>query len=476
MATTKRQNKILNIAMIALAAVIVVAGVIVFMLIRGGQGEPSSYIVSEKTGYVNIERAGINYALDKGTALQDGDVVETLDGSEVGVKGPGDSALFLADASKMQVRATDSTPSQALMDLVGGCMFIDAQSADIPVELAGSGLSWKANDAVFVSDVRKNAVTVQVLSGDVTFDDGSIVHMGESRICILKQEEASGQSQSAAASSSSATANASKNQTDSTSKLTLGSMDAFALEHALDAIASGRTLVFSEDQIKGEQERRETERRQLAEQAAAASKASEAAKSESSASAQDAAEEPEDAEVQDDNPDETDEDEAVSQDEYPEDEYVDEEPADEADEPSDDEEAVEVDETYTCTIQIRCDTILNNKDNLAEGKCKYVPKNGILLRSTQVTFTEGESAFDVLQRACGEYGIALEYSYAPVYGSYYVEGIGNLYEFDCGDESGWMYKVNGWFPNYGCSEYPLSDGDAIEFCYTCNGLGEDVGA
>jgi hypothetical protein len=41
---------------------------------------------------------------------------------------------------------------------------------------------------------------------------------------------------------------------------------------------------------------------------------------------------------------------------------------------------------------------------------------------------------------------------------------------------GWMYKVNGWFPNYGCSSYTLKDGDTIVWCYTCNGLGEDVGA
>ena len=39
-----------------------------------------------------------------------------------------------------------------------------------------------------------------------------------------------------------------------------------------------------------------------------------------------------------------------------------------------------------------------------------------------------------------------------------------------------MYKVNGWFPNYGCSSYTVSDGDNIVFCYTCNGLGADVGA
>ena len=39
-----------------------------------------------------------------------------------------------------------------------------------------------------------------------------------------------------------------------------------------------------------------------------------------------------------------------------------------------------------------------------------------------------------------------------------------------------MYKVNGWFPNYGCSSYYLRDGDVIVWCYTCEGLGTDVGA
>ena len=60
--------------------------------------------------------------------------------------------------------------------------------------------------------------------------------------------------------------------------------------------------------------------------------------------------------------------------------------------------------------------------------------------------------------------------------SYYVEGINNLYEFDCGEQSGWMYAVNGWYPNYGCSAYTLSDGDVIGWAYTCNGYGADLGA
>lgn len=62
----------------------------------------------------------------------------------------------------------------------------------------------------------------------------------------------------------------------------------------------------------------------------------------------------------------------------------------------------------------------------------------------------------------------------PIYNSAYIEGIGNLYEFDCGELSGWMYKVNGWFPNYGCSRYRLKSGDRVEWVYTCD-LGRDVG-
>ena len=82
--------------------------------------------------------------------------------------------------------------------------------------------------------------------------------------------------------------------------------------------------------------------------------------------------------------------------------------------------------------------------------------------------------FDVLQRVCKEKGIHLESSWTPIYNSAYIEGIHNLYEFDCGALSGWMYRVNGWYPNYGCSRYQLQDGDVVEWRYTCD-LGNDVG-
>ena len=133
-------------------------------------------------------------------------------------------------------------------------------------------------------------------------------------------------------------------------------------------------------------------------------------------------------------------------------------------------------EKLTCTITIRCDTILDNTDNLDPSKAPYVPDSGVILREITVDFEEGETVFDVLNRVCKQYNIPIEYSWTPMYDSYYIEGINNLYEFDCGSESGWMYKVNGWFPNYGCSSYYLTGGEEIVWCYTCNGLGEDVGA
>ena len=129
-----------------------------------------------------------------------------------------------------------------------------------------------------------------------------------------------------------------------------------------------------------------------------------------------------------------------------------------------------------CTITIRCDTILENLQALEEAKKPYVPEDGVILPVITVEYTPGETVFDVLQRVCTEAQLQIEYSWTPLYDSYYIEGINHLYEFDCGFESGWMYKVNGWFPNYGCSAYELKGGEEIVWAFTCVGLGTDLGA
>ena len=130
--------------------------------------------------------------------------------------------------------------------------------------------------------------------------------------------------------------------------------------------------------------------------------------------------------------------------------------------------------SYTCTFSIECFTVLNNLDDLNPDKLDAVPSSGVILSRQTVTFYAGESVYDVLQRVCKENGIHMEASWTPIYNSAYVEGIHNLYEFDCGTGSGWMYRVNGWYPNYGCSRYQLAQGDHVEWRYTCD-LGADIG-
>ncbi len=132
------------------------------------------------------------------------------------------------------------------------------------------------------------------------------------------------------------------------------------------------------------------------------------------------------------------------------------------------------DTELTCTFSISCATILDNIGDLDKNKLELVPNNGWILKPTKVTFNEGESVYDVLVRVCKDNKIHMEASWTPIYNSAYVEGINNLYEFDCGSLSGWMYSVNDWFPNYGCSRYELKQGDVVEWKYTCN-LGYDVG-
>ena len=129
---------------------------------------------------------------------------------------------------------------------------------------------------------------------------------------------------------------------------------------------------------------------------------------------------------------------------------------------------------YTVTLSVRCDTILDNMHLLDESKHGLVPSDGVIFPATTVTFSDGESVFDILKRTMQENKIHLEFVNTPVFDSAYIEGINNLYELDVGELSGWTYKVNDVFPGVGCSQYILKDGDVIEVVYTCN-LGKDVG-
>lgn len=137
-------------------------------------------------------------------------------------------------------------------------------------------------------------------------------------------------------------------------------------------------------------------------------------------------------------------------------------------------------------FSINCSTILSNMESVKEEYKKYVPKNGIIVDGEKnekvkdkkylvVQLKKGETVFSLLQYVTRLYNIQMEYKWTGQFGSNYVQGIGHLYEFDCGELSGWMYSVNGKYAQYGCSKCKLKSGDAVEWAYTCD-LGRDLGA
>lgn len=137
-------------------------------------------------------------------------------------------------------------------------------------------------------------------------------------------------------------------------------------------------------------------------------------------------------------------------------------------------EQAEITETkLTCTLEIRCDKLIGNAD-LDPDKVELIPEDGVLFAAVEVEFFEGESVFNVLQRTLKQNKQHLEFAQSPLYNSAYIEGICNLYQFDCGSLSGWMYRVNDWYPNYGCSQYVVQAGDVIVWDFTCD-LGADLG-
>lgn len=126
----------------------------------------------------------------------------------------------------------------------------------------------------------------------------------------------------------------------------------------------------------------------------------------------------------------------------------------------------------TVTITIRCDTAVNNGMHLESKWAGIVPASGVILPVTTVEVKEGDTVFDVLAFVCEKYKIHMSYRGGTSSGCY-VEGINNLYEFDGGRWSGWMYCVNDWYPNYGCGVYYVKAGEVIEWNYTCD-LGCDL--
>lgn len=134
------------------------------------------------------------------------------------------------------------------------------------------------------------------------------------------------------------------------------------------------------------------------------------------------------------------------------------------------------DTSETVYLTIRSDAVLKRLDKISPELLPYIEQDGVILERSEYVLRPGDTAFDILNRATRHHKIQMEYQGADmnIYNSIYVQGIQYLYEFSCGPLSGWMYNVNGEFPNYGVSQYELTDGDEVAFLYTCE-LGKDIG-
>ncbi len=114
-------------------------------------------------------------------------------------------------------------------------------------------------------------------------------------------------------------------------------------------------------------------------------------------------------------------------------------------------------------LSIRCDTVA--------GRAEHIPDDGIILDAVEVEIAEGDTVYSVLLDAAKKYQLHVENDGSD--SSVYISGINYLYELDYGDLSGWTYWVNGEQGSVGASEQVLSDGDTVEWRYTCE-LGEDL--
>lgn len=81
--------------------------------------------------------------------------------------------------------------------------------------------------------------------------------------------------------------------------------------------------------------------------------------------------------------------------------------------------------------------------------------------SKSYTLEEGDSytAYDLLSMLCEDKGWDLDGD------SNYVSGINGLSEFDCGEQSGWMYSVGGKYPNVPAGDYEVEKGKTVKWTY-----------
>ncbi len=429
-----KKRKILNALMVLTIVLIAVCGGMTVKTLKGSAGLKSKIRVEDKLGIVTVERNGIAYEVEEGSEARIGDYFRSKKCAQICLEGE-EAAVVLAESSELKVEEEG-------LYLHKGEVFVESHDTKNLITLRTRQSELKAKNTVFTVSAQSGSQIIYVYSGEVIVEDENI--KAGNKISIVEQS-------------------------DGSLKKEVTSFAATALNDAqielLQKCEITETFCFSEQELKQVIDVRKEEKMKAHQaQLLLADASKEALKKEEKAYEKALA----DAEKEQIT--------TVSND-IPSNEIASATSTEDTFTTSDYESYIdyEEDDTKYVTIEIRCDTILNNMQNLTPGKDGYVPGSGTILSTSKIEFEDGETVFEVLKRACDRAGIQVEYRWTPMYESYYIEGINYLYEFDCGNESGWMYKVNGWFPNYGCSSYVLEEGDTIVWSYTCNGLGRDLG-
>lgn len=445
------------------------------------------FVVEEQTGNASIQRSGISYALKSGTILQGGDRIETLKNSRLRFgRQKSDHTINVNENTLFSV---DHCSESALsIQLMRGEFYIEkgGDKSSFDIQFGHNRVRERKEKAVFTLDVQEGSQTICILKGSVSVENSSktIVVSSGHCYCNVKGKD--------------------EQETASVTVLSPSTLNDFFLKQTLFTSEHGN-VCFTTEQIRRIQKERKQEKTS-ANEALLTIRKDKAGKQEKVSGIQKETvkdqkestgekystlppviqeQNPDNqsgktvnsqhkknssskkSELEKDNPKSSSTPATTSKKPQP-------NGSDNKKEEPEQQEPKSDMKVYTCTISISCNSILEHMENLKRGKGSYVPEDGCVLETTKVEFEEGETVYDVLKRVCDTLHIQMEASYTPLYKSYYVEGIHNLYEFDCGAQSGWMYKVNGWYPNYGCSSYELKDGDSIAWNYTCEGLGEDL--
>lgn len=420
---------------------------------------PLSLTAKSITGKALVERGGLSFALEEGETLRAEDAV-TLQGK--GTLTVSNETLTLTFGNKATFLVGQKDGGEAQVTLNQGVLYAQPQGTAYFVV---GNQSAQVTDGTVSLSVGKKAFVFDQLSGSASFlggDESVLPVSAQQRLTVQQAEGRWG---------------APKQK-----KLTLKQLSDFTLELAKDT----QGLCFTPEQLTGEiarreaeaqqkleeQLRKETEQQEAEAKAKADAEAAEQAKAEQEKKDQEAKQKVAEEKKAQEAKRKAEEEKQKKQE--AERKKQEEEKKRQEEEERKQQEADNTTSTGSCTLTIQCHTLLDNMDNVKESKKKYVPSSGVILKKTKVTFTEGETVYDILKRTCKTAGIQLEVSYSGGYGSYYVEGIGHLYEFDCGRESGWVYSVNGRQPNYGCSSCVVQEGDNIVWSYTCSGMGKDV--